>query len=95
MLRFDDLDRLSRHAAIDRMPSARASKCGDVDARTIVPVQDEIGGIVVYAAGRPAYYVLRDEWFEALPEPRAGVRVVDAAEGATAEIDPAATLRVS
>lgn len=79
------------------MPSERASlKCGAVDARTIVPVRDEIGGIVVYAAGRPAYYVLQDQWFEALPEPRTGARTVDAAEGAAAaDVDPATPLRVS
>lgn len=73
-----------------------ASKCGDVDARAIVPITDEIGGIVIYAAGRPAYYVLHDEWFEALPEPRSTVRVVAAACGsAAADVDPVAVLRVS
>lgn len=79
------------------MPSEGASlKSGAVDARTIVPVRDEIGGIVVYAAGRPAYYVLQDQWFEALPEPRTRVRTVDAAEGAAAvDVDPAMPLRVS
>ena len=41
-------------------------KLADLDARAIVPVQDEIGGVVIYMAGRPAYYVLNGEWFEAL-----------------------------
>lgn len=82
------------------MSSARAPlKCGDVDARAIVPVRDEIGGVVIYAGGRPAYYVLHGEWFEALPElgsPRPAVRVVASGEGnAAAEVDPAAVLRVS
>ena len=40
-----------------------------VDARTLVPVRDEAGGVVVYVAGRAAYYVLNGEWFAALPEP--------------------------
>ncbi len=76
------------------MPSAGGPlKCGNVDARVIVPVKDEIGGIVVYAAGRPAYYVLHDEWFEALPEPRSTIRVV--AGGEPADVDPATVLRVS
>ena len=86
------------------MASARVpQKCGNVDARMLVPVKDEIGGIVVYAAGRPAYYVLQDEWFEALPEPRSTVRVVGAPEKAAvpdvdpaaADVDPAAVLRIS
>ena len=82
---------------MQRMSSARAPlKCGDVDARAIVPIEDEIGGIVIYAGGRPAYYVLHDEWFEALPEPRAVVRAVADGEGtAAADVDPAAVLRVS
>ena len=82
------------------MSSARAPlKCGDVDARAIVPIEDEIGGVVIYAGGRPAYYVLHGEWFEALPEPgspRSAVRVAAAGEGrAAADVDPAAVLRVS
>lgn len=59
----------------------------DVDARAIVPVTDEIGGVVIYAAGRPAYYVLNGEWFEALPEPRAAVRRPAAAASAEAGPD--------
>ncbi len=39
----------------------------DLDARSIVPVTDDIGGVVLYVAGEPAYYVLNGEWFEALP----------------------------
>ena len=71
-------------------------KCGDVDARAIVPIKDEIGGIVIYAGGQPAYYVLQDEWFEALPAPgSAGRGVAGGAGNAPADIDPAAVLRVS
>ena len=40
-----------------------------VDARSLVPVSDKIGGIVVYLDGKAAYYVLNGEWFEAVPEP--------------------------
>ena len=39
-----------------------------VDARSVVPVSDEIGGVVIYVGGRPAYYVLNGEWFAAVPE---------------------------
>ena len=46
-----------------------------VDARSLVPVSDEIGGVVIYVGGRPACYVLNGEWFAAVPEP---VRVGDA-----------------
>ena len=42
-----------------------------VDARTLVPVKDEAGGVVVYIGGRAAYYVLNGELFAALPEPSA------------------------
>ncbi len=79
------------------MSSARAPrKCGNVDARAIVPIEDEIGGVVIYAGGRPAYYVLHGEWFEALPEPRPAAPVVaDGDETAVAAVDPAGTLRVS
>ena len=59
----------------------------DVDARAIVPVTDEIGGVVIYAAGRPAYYVLNGEWFEALPEPRAPARKPASAAGSGASPD--------
>ena len=38
-----------------------------VDARSVVPVSDEIGGVVIYIGGRPAYYVLNGEWFAAVP----------------------------
>lgn len=41
-------------------------KLPNLDARSIVPVEDEVGGVVVYFAGRPAYYVLNGEWFEAI-----------------------------
>ena len=44
------------------------------DARALVPVSDEIGGIVLYLNGRPAYYVLNGEWFEAVASPEEGPR---------------------
>jgi len=70
------------------------SKCGDVDARAIVPVRDAIGGVVIYAGGQPAYYVLHGEWFEALPAPRPAAR--DGASGPRGgDVDPAAVLHVS
>ncbi len=79
------------------MSSARAAlKCADLDARAIVPIEDEIGGVVIYAGGRAAFYVLNGEWFEALPEPGPNLRVHAGETGtATADVDPAAVLRVS
>ena len=50
------------------------SRLAEVDARSIVPVADEIGGVVIYLGGTLAYYVLNGEWFEALPEPGPGTR---------------------
>ena len=38
----------------------------EADARQLVPVTDEIGGTVIYLNGRPAYYVLNGEWFQAV-----------------------------
>ena len=38
----------------------------DVDARAIVPIADEEGGISLYISGKPAYYIFNDEWFEAV-----------------------------
>ena len=52
-----------------------------IDARTLVPVSDQIGGVVVYIGGRPAFYVLDGEWFAAVPEP-AGVTVDSFSTGA-------------
>ena len=42
----------------------------EADARTLVPISDEIGGTVLYLKGRPAYYVLNGEWFQAVQSPR-------------------------
>ena len=44
----------------------KAGRAFEADARQLVPVDDEIGGTVIYLGGRPAYYVLNDEWFEAV-----------------------------
>lgn len=44
-------------------------KMAAIDARTLVPVGDDAGGVVVYVAGRVAYYVMNGEWFAAVPEP--------------------------
>tara|TARA_B100000686_G_scaffold44487_1_gene47067 strand:- start:1384 stop:1602 length:219 start_codon:yes stop_codon:yes gene_type:complete len=38
----------------------------DLDARAIVPISDEEGGISLYISGKPAYYIFNDEWFEAV-----------------------------
>lgn len=38
----------------------------EADARQLVLVDDEIGGTALYLGGRLAYYVLNDEWFEAV-----------------------------
>jgi len=38
----------------------------DLDARSIVPIADEEGGISLYISGKPAYYIFNDEWFEAV-----------------------------
>jgi len=45
-----------------RLPAA-------VDARALVPVSDEIGGVVMYLNGQLTCYVLSGERFEALLEP--------------------------
>jgi len=44
----------------------KAGGAFETDARQLVPVDDGIGGTVIYLGGRPAYYVLNDEWFEAV-----------------------------
>jgi hypothetical protein len=36
------------------------------DARSIVPIVDEHGGLMIYRHGRPSYYCLNGEWFEAV-----------------------------
>ena len=41
----------------------------EADARQLVPVSDEIGGTVIYLNGRPPYYVLHGEWFQAVQSP--------------------------
>jgi hypothetical protein len=41
----------------------------EADARQLVPVSDEIGGTVIHLNGRPAYYVLNGEWFQAVRGP--------------------------
>lgn len=37
-----------------------------VDARTILPIEDDIGGIAIYVSGKLSYYVLDGEWIEAI-----------------------------
>ncbi len=44
----------------------------ETDARSIVPIQDEIGGTAIYFNGRLAYYVLNGEWIQAVPGPVGG-----------------------
>ena len=46
----------------------------EADARSLVPVSDEIGGTVIYLNGRPAYYVLNGEWFQAVQGPAEGFK---------------------
>ena len=38
----------------------------DLDARAIVPIADQEGGISLYISGQLAYYIFDDEWFEAV-----------------------------
>ena len=38
----------------------------DLDARAIVTIADQEGGISLYISGQPAYYIFDDEWFEAV-----------------------------
>lgn len=38
----------------------------DLDARAIVPIADEEGGISLYISGQPAYYIFNGEWYEAV-----------------------------
>ena len=47
-------------------PMHGVKKRFEADARQLVPVTDEIGGTVIYLNGRPAYYVLYGEWFQAV-----------------------------
>ena len=37
-----------------------------MDARTILPIEDDIGGIAIYVSGKLSYYVLDGEWIEAI-----------------------------
>ncbi len=49
----------------------------NLDARSIVPIPDEMGGVVLYIAGQPAYYILNGEWFEAVSMKREKKTVCD------------------
>ena len=49
----------------------------DLDARSIVPISDEIGGVSLYISGQPAYYILNGEWFEAVSVKREKKSVCD------------------
>jgi hypothetical protein len=66
-----------------------------VDARRLVPVRDEAGGVVVYVGGRAAYYVLNGEWFAALPEPEDTSSARTVPEGRVAGTDLIADQLVS
>lgn len=53
-----------------KQPSHRGPNLmGAVDARDILPVADRHGGVTVYFRGRPAYYLLAGEWYEAVSRP--------------------------
>ena len=41
-------------------------KQADLDAREIVPIVDEEGGVSLYISGQPVYYIFDGEWFEAV-----------------------------
>ncbi len=47
-------------------PQVGQLKFLDVDARNILPVEDEIGGIAIYMSGKLSCYVLDGEWIEAI-----------------------------
>ena len=49
----------------------------DLDARAIVPISDEMGGVSLYISGQPAYYILNGEWFEAVSVTREKKSVYD------------------
>ena len=49
----------------------------EADARQLVPVNDEIGGTVIYLNGRPEYYVLNGEWLQAVQSPTCSGRSGD------------------
>ena len=42
-----------------------------------MPIADEMGGVVLYIAGQPAYYILNGEWFEAVSMKREKKTVCD------------------
>ena len=72
-LRGPDRERLGVRMVSLPMPEDQPRSRGqsvakrfESDARALVPVSDEIGGIVLYLNGQPAYYVLNGEWFEAI-----------------------------
>jgi hypothetical protein len=46
----------------------------EADARAVVAVEDDIGGTVIYTNGRPSYYVLDGEWFQAVQIPAPDVK---------------------
>lgn len=52
-----------------RRMAVNAPKRFEADARAVVAVDDEIGGTVIYTNGRPSYYVLDGEWFQAVHMP--------------------------
>ena len=57
---------------MEDFPKANRNGIGrrfETDARSIVPLQDEIGGTAIYFNGRLAYYVLHGEWIQAVSGP--------------------------
>ncbi len=42
---------------------------GAIDARFVVPITDEHGGVTIYYRGRPTHYLMGGEWFAAEPSP--------------------------
>lgn len=60
----------------------------EADARQLVPVSDTIGGTVIYLNGRPAYYVLNGEWFQAVQSPVRSSGSSDGWAGESPTCDP-------
>ena len=53
---------------VDRPPTLDdLALTGAIDARFIVPVTDEHGGVTIYYRGQPTHYLLGGEWFVARP----------------------------
>ncbi len=59
---------------MESSPGPHLTGMGAVDARAIVPVKDAHGGVSIYYLGRPTYYLLAGEWYQAVPAPRGPIQ---------------------